>query len=109
VALVGVAVLLGIEIALTRMIWPLIDELSQTLSREAGNAAYYLIVLLGGGWAILAHLGFAPAPASLDWLTMFTVIVLAASMIAAGRRGLLRQDCSLANGPPPSAARTPPP
>lgn len=88
-ALAGVAVLLGIEIGLTRMIWPRIDELSQTLSRESGNAAYYLIVTGGGGWAILAHLGFVPAPAPLDWLTMFTVIVLAASMIVVARRGLL--------------------
>jgi hypothetical protein len=88
-ALAGVVALLGIEIGLTRMIWPLIDELSQTLSRESGNAAYYLIVLVGGGWAILAHLGFVPAPAPLDWLTMFTVIVLAASTIVVARRGLL--------------------
>ena len=91
-ALVGVAILLGIEIVLTLAIWPRIDELSQTLSRETGNAAYYLIVVLGGGWAILAHLGFVPAPAPLDWLTMLTVIALAASVIAAGRRGLLRQE-----------------
>jgi hypothetical protein len=92
IALAGVAILLGIEIVLTFAIWPRIDELSQTLSRETGNAAYYLIVVLGGGWAILAHLGFVPAPAPLDWLTMLTVIALAASVIAAGRRGLLRQE-----------------
>ena len=89
-ALTGVAVLLGIQAGLTLMIWPRIDELSQTLSRETGNAAYYLIVIVGGGWAILAHLGFVPAPAPLDWLTMLTVIMLAASLIAAGRRGLLQ-------------------
>ena len=90
VALAGVAVLLGIQAGLTLVIWPRIDELSQTLSRETGNAAYYLIVIVGGGWAILAHLGFVPAPAPLDWLTMLTVIMLAASLIAAGRRGLLQ-------------------
>jgi hypothetical protein len=90
VALAGVAVLLGIQAGLTLVIWPRIDELSQTLSRETGNAAYYLIVIVGGGWAILAHLGFAPAPTPLDWLTMLTVIMLAASLIAVGRRGLLQ-------------------
>lgn len=88
VALAGVVVLLAIEIALTFVIWRRIDELSQTLSRETGNAAYYLIVVLGGGWAILAHLGFVPAPAPLDWLTMLTVIMFVASVIVVARRGL---------------------
>jgi len=91
VALAGVAVLLAIQVALTLAIWPLLDELSQTMSRETGNAAFYLIVVLGGGWAILAHLGFVPAPAPLDWVTMFTVMMFAASIIAVGRRGLLQQ------------------
>jgi hypothetical protein len=89
-ALAGVAVLVGIQAALSFAIWPRIDELSQTLSRETGNAAYYLIVTFGGGWAILAHLGFVTAPAPLDWLTMLTVIMFAASVIAVGRRGLLQ-------------------
>ncbi len=93
-ALVGVVLLLGIETALSFAIWPRIDELSQTLSRETGNFAYYLIVVVGGGWAILAHLGFVPAPAPLDWLTMLTVIMFAASVIAAGRRGMLRQPAA---------------
>ena len=90
VALAGVAALVAIETVLTLMIWPRIDELSQTLSRETGNAAYYLIVILGGGGAILAHLGFVPAPAPLDWLTMLTVIMFAASVIATARRGMLQ-------------------
>lgn len=89
VALAGVAVLLAIEVGLSLAVWPRLDELSQTLSRESGNAAYYLIVTFGGGWAVLAQLRLVPAPAPLDWLTMFTVIAIAASMIAAGRRGML--------------------
>ena len=89
VALVGVVVLIGVEIGLTRMIWPLIDELSQTLSRETGNASYYLIAMVGGGWATLAHLRFVPVPTPLDWLTMFTVFMLAASLVVLARRGLL--------------------
>jgi hypothetical protein len=91
-ALAGVVVMLGIETAVTLAIWPQLDELSQTLSRETGNAAFYLIIVLGGGWAILAHLGFVPAPAPIDWVTMLTVLMLAASIIATARRGLLRQE-----------------
>jgi hypothetical protein len=93
-ALVGAVLLLGIATALSFAIWPRIDELSQTLSRETGNAAYYLIVVVGGGWAILAHLGFVRTPTPLDWLTMLTVIMFAASVIAAGRRGMLRQPAA---------------
>lgn len=92
VALAGVVVLLAIETALTFVIWRRIDELSQTLSRETGNAAYYLIVVLGGGWAIFAHLGFVPAPAPLDWLTLLTVIMFVASVIVVARRGLFQPD-----------------
>jgi hypothetical protein len=91
VALAGVAILVGLQAALSLAIWPRLDELSQTLSRETGNAAFYLIVVVGGGWASLAQLDFVLAPAPLDWVTMLTVLMLAASVIAAARRGLLRQ------------------
>lgn len=89
VALAGVIVLLVIMTVLPRLIWPMLDELSQTLSRETGHLAFYLIAMIGGSWAILAHLGFVPAPAPIDWLTMLTLTVFVASFIAVGRRGLL--------------------
>jgi hypothetical protein len=90
IALAAVLVLLGIVTGLTFAMWPLLDELTHTMSRETGNTAFYLIVVIGGGWAILAHLGFVLAPTPLDWLTMFTLIMFAASFIAVGRRGLLQ-------------------
>lgn len=90
ITLVAVLVLLGIVTVLTFAMWPLLDELTRTMSRETGNAAFYLIVVIGGGWAILAHLDFVPAPTPLGWLTMFTLIMFAASFIAVGRRGLLQ-------------------
>ena len=90
ITLVAVLVLLGIVTVLTFAMWPLLDELSRTMSRETGNAAFFLIVAIGGGWSILAHLGFVLAPTPLDWLTMFTLIMFAASFIAVGRRGLLQ-------------------
>jgi hypothetical protein len=89
ITLVSVLVLLGIATGLTVAMWPLLDELPRTMSRETGNTAFYLIVVIGGSWAILAHLGFAPAPTPLDWLTMFTLIMFTASFIVVGRRGLL--------------------
>lgn len=90
-ALAGVLVLVAITSVIGIAAWRLSDELGRTLAREAGNMAFYLIQLFGGGWAMLAHLRFVPAPAPLDWLTMFTVMMFAASFIAAGRRKLLTQ------------------
>jgi len=69
--------------------WRHMDELMRSVTAEAGNLAYYLILLVGGGWAMLAHLDFIQAPAPLDWLTMLFGLVLVASFIAAGRRGML--------------------
>ena len=66
------------------------DELMLTTQLEAGAITYGLVLLVVGGWAIGAHLGYAPAPAPLDLLTAFYVLVLAASFIAAARRGMLR-------------------
>lgn len=88
-ALAGALVLIAVLTVLGVAVWRLSDELGRTLSHEAGNMAFYLIQLFGGGWAMLAHLGFAPAPAPLEWLTLFTVILFAASIIAVGRRKLL--------------------
>jgi hypothetical protein len=88
-ALVGVLLLIAVAIALSIAVWRIMDELDRTLSQEAGNIAFYLVLLLGGGWAMLAHLGFVAGPAPLDWLTMFTVMMFVASFIAAGRRKLL--------------------
>lgn len=66
-----------------------IDELQRAMSREASASTLLLMFVVGGGWALLAHCGLAPAPAPLDWLTMFAVAFLAGSFWQAGRRGLL--------------------
>jgi hypothetical protein len=88
-ALAGALVLIAVLTALGIATWRLSDELGRTLSREAGNMALYLILLLGGGWAMLAHLGLVAAPAPLAWLTLFIVLLFVASVIAVGRRKLL--------------------
>jgi hypothetical protein len=69
--------------------WRLSDELGRTLTYETGNMSFYLVLVLGGAWATLAHLGFLAAPAPLDWLTMFIVSMFVASFIVLGRRKLL--------------------
>jgi len=88
-AVAGALILIAILTALGIAAWRMSDELGRTLSHETGNMAFYLILVLGGGWAMLAHLGFVVAPAPLDWLTLFTVLMFAASFIALGRRKLL--------------------
>jgi hypothetical protein len=90
-ALAGLLALTAITTGLSIAAWRQMDELDRTLSYEAGNVAFYLVLLLGGGWAMLAHLGFVPAAAPLDWLTILALIAFPASFVAAGRRGLLKQ------------------
>ncbi len=74
---------------LTFLQWRHMDELMRNVSNEAGNLAFHLLLIAGGGWAMLAHLGVARGPAPLDWLTMFFGLVLLASFIAIARRGML--------------------
>ena len=88
-ALAGALLLIAILILLAIAARRLSDELVRTLSNETGNIAFHLILAVGGGWAMLAHLGFVAAPAPLDWLTLFIVLMFVASFIAAGRRNLL--------------------
>lgn len=89
IALAIAVVLFVAIIPLARMQYRHMDELMRSLSTETGNLAYYLVLVVGGGWAALAHLEFAPAPAPLDWLTMFFGLALFASFVAIGRRGML--------------------
>ena len=65
------------------------DELMRAINLEAGSLSFGLVLLVAGTWAMLAHLGYAAAPAPLDLLSLFYVLVLAASFITAGRRGML--------------------
>ena len=71
---------------------PLMDELVRTASWESTGWTYGLLVLFGGGWAVLAHIGFAAEPAALDWLSMFWGLALIGSTIAAVKRGMLAES-----------------
>ena len=82
----------GLMIASLGFYWPLMramDELDWQMSNEAVSYTYYALVVIGGSWAALGHLELVQGPAMLDWLSMFWGLMLVASFIAAGRRGLL--------------------
>jgi hypothetical protein len=64
-----------------------LDELNRAIAREGNHLAFLWLFWVGGVWAILAHLGFAAAPAALDWLTMLSGFGFVAGLTAAGRRG----------------------
>jgi hypothetical protein len=65
------------------------DEFMRQLSRDASAAAFYLLALIGGGWALIAHLGFVSAPLPLDWLSLFAGLLLIATLAACMQRGLM--------------------
>lgn len=75
--------------ALSYLTYRFCDELMLAVNLEAGAITYGMVMLVVGMWAVLAHLGFVGAPQPLDLLTSFYVLVLAASFIAVGRRGML--------------------
>ena len=74
---------------LSVLVYRACDELMMAVNLEAGALTYGLVLVVVGGWALLAHLGFVTGPQPLDLLTAFYVLVLVASFIAIGRRGML--------------------
>ena len=65
------------------------DELMREVGKECAVVAFYMVTAIGGGWSVLAHLGYVAAPAPLDWLTMFWGLTLLAAFVVTGKRGLL--------------------
>ncbi|MDJ0979882.1 MAG: hypothetical protein QNI87_15255 [Erythrobacter sp.] len=66
------------------------DELMMAVNREAAVWAYGLVFCVIGGWAMAAHADLLAPPAPLDVMTGFYALVLLATCIAAGRRGMLK-------------------
>lgn len=65
------------------------DELMNAVSNEASTLAFYFSTMLAGGWAMLAHLGYATGPQPLDLLTIFAAMLLLAAFVVTARRGML--------------------
>lgn len=80
---------LGIGTVLSIQVYRASDELMLAVNLEGGALSYWLVFVVVGGWAMLAHLGYIAGPAPLDLLSLFYVLVLVASFIAIGRRGML--------------------
>ncbi len=85
----GILVLMVVATLTSLSTLKAMDELNASLTRDTSVYSFYLVLCLGGGWSILAHLGFVPPLAPLDWLTLFAAVMLAAAFWASGRRGLL--------------------
>lgn len=65
------------------------DELMSAMNLEAGALTYGLVLVVLGGWGMLAHLRFVGGPQPLDLLTTCYVLVVLATFIVVGRRGML--------------------
>lgn len=85
--LAGVLSLTVITMILAGIRFRLLDELNRAASREAGYLAFTWFSLIGGTWAILAHLGFADAPTPLIWLTLMWSFSFVAGLVALARKG----------------------
>jgi hypothetical protein len=85
VAATGMAIGVGMSVLVQREC----DELMRAVNLEGAAITNALLFVVLGTWAMLAHLGHVAAPAPLDLLTLFYVLLLLASFIAVGRRGML--------------------
>lgn len=66
------------------------DELMLAINLEGGALSYSLVFAVLGGWGMLAHLGYVAGPQPLDLLSVCYVLVLVASYIVIGKRGMLK-------------------
>jgi hypothetical protein len=71
-----------------------LDELNRAAAREADHLAFKWMSLVGGSWAMLAHLDFVSSPSPLDWLTMLGGFSFVAGLIAPGRMGVFDTQAS---------------
>lgn len=65
-----------------------LDELGRNAERDSGYLAFQWFSLIGGSWAMLAHLGLVAAPTPLHWLSMIWAFGFAGGIIAAARKGV---------------------
>ena len=70
----------------------LMDELYRATTLESAGYTYGLILAVAGIWAAMAHLDLARPPAMLTIVTLFWALALAGSIIAAARRGMLKDE-----------------
>jgi hypothetical protein len=66
-----------------------IDEFNQRLGIEASAQAMHVSLLLFGGWAALAHVGYVQWITPLGLLAGFALLELGSIFWVVGKRGLL--------------------
>ena len=86
---IGAISMIAVSIILSVIMRRYTDELQRALSNDAVATAFYILLLIGGGWSIFAHLDYVAGPAPLDWLTMFAVSLLVGAFWQTARRGLM--------------------
>ena len=65
------------------------DELTRQISLEASAGAFYTTLLLIGGWAALAHLGYVAWLSPLAFVSALALLLIIAIFIVSARKGLL--------------------
>jgi hypothetical protein len=66
------------------------DELNQAVAKEANGWTLIFVLLLFGGWGMLAQLGYAPMFAPLTFVAGLLALYLLGIFVAAGIRGMLK-------------------
>lgn len=67
----------------------MMDELMQAMAAEAMTRAYGLIVAVGGGWAVMGHLGLAAGPSFLDIVNILWGMIILTTLWSGTKRGVL--------------------
>jgi len=72
----------------TWRVWAQMDELWRDLSKNAGNIGFYMVLLVGGAWAFLAHLGVVAPLSPLGWANLIFSSTLLGTVAASRWQGL---------------------
>jgi hypothetical protein len=72
--------------------WQLMDELWRKVTSEATVVAFYMVFVPGVVWSAAAHLRLIAPLAPIDWISLFLIASLAASIVATARRGMIESD-----------------
>ena len=89
VALAVAAVSLVAIIVMTRRMTRMTDELTQKISTESSALAMHATMILFGGWAALAHLGYAQWVDPLAFIASLALLQLVVVFWVAARRGMV--------------------
>ncbi|MCH8615708.1 hypothetical protein LZ016_06290 [Sphingomonas sp. SM33] len=65
------------------------DELTRQISLEASAWSFYVILLGGGLWAALAHLGYGPWISPIAFVAALPLLLLVVCFVVIARKGML--------------------